>query len=296
MVAGTNDGMFTRGLTMRRTCVAALLVCLLPLVSMAAGRDFGSEGSSTGADPLGTRGAVTANGRYTLWSVEVPIPGNPKLMKGSGMGGYLSTDLYGQRLGFDLGYRVLSTNGVNADGTDLSASSSYTALEVQPDFNIVLFNSTPFFLSAGIGANARVNVMNMDESLAHSLGSWATIAAGPNVRMRLFLGPNFYLTGSAFVGLLNVAGLWTAAGINASSTTPPQAFYEKGGLDGIFVINGAASLAWRPLEWFAVSAGCGYRKSSFTVVTDADSSGNRRELGSGNESDLQPFAGVEFLY
>jgi hypothetical protein len=279
---------------MRRTRVAALLVCLLPMVSMAARQDSRSEGSPT-ADPLGTRGTVTVNGRYTLWSVEVPIPGNPTLMQGSAIGGYMSTDLYGRRLGFDLGYRVLSTNGVNADGRDLSERSSYTAIELQPDFNYVLINSTPLFLSAGLGANARINVMNMDETFARSLGSWTTISAGPNVRARLFLGPNFYATGSVFVGLLKVAGLWTAAGINVS-TVPPQAFYEKGGLDGLFIINGAASVAWRPFEWFAVSAGFGYRKSSFTVVTEADSNGNTRELGSGNESDLQPFAGVELLY
>jgi hypothetical protein len=127
-----------------------------------------------------------------------------------------------------------------------------------------------------------------------SLGAWTTVSAGPNVQARLFLGPNFYLTGSLFVGFIKVAGTWTAAGINAS-TTPPQAFYNKGDLEGLFVINGAASLAWRPVEWFAVSAGFGYRQGSFTV-TEQDSSGNPRERGSGSERDLQPFAGVEFLY
>ncbi|WP_309895943.1 hypothetical protein [Archangium sp.] len=264
------------------------------MVSMAARQDSRSEDAPT-ADPLGTRGTVTANARYTLWSVEVPIPGNPRLMQGSAIGGSMSTDLYGRRLGFDLGYRVLSTNAVNADGRALSEDSSYTAIELQSDFNYVLFNSTPVFLSAGIGANARINVMNLDEPFARSLGSWTTIAAGPNVRARFFLGPNFYVTGSAFVGFVKVAGLWTAAGINAS-TVPPQAFYEKGGLEGLFVINGAASLAWRPFEWFALSAGFGYRKSSFQVVTEADASGNTRELGAANENDLQPFAGVEFLY
>jgi hypothetical protein len=294
MVADLNAGLSTRGLTMRRTRVAAVLVCLLPMVSMAARQGSRSEDAPT-ADPLGTRGTVTANGRYTLWSVDVPIPGNPRLMQGAAIGGYMSTDLYGRRLGFDLGYRVLTTNAVNAGGRDLSENSSYTAIEVQPDFNYALINSTPFFLSAGIGANARINVMNLDETFARSLGSWTTIAAGPNVRARLFLGPNFYATGSLFVGLVKVAGLWTAAGINAS-TVPPQAFYEKGGLEGIFVINGMASFAWRPLEWFAVSAGFGYRESSFTVVTAEDASGNTRELGAGTESDLQPFAGVEFLY
>lgn len=263
------------------------------MVSMAARRDSPSEDAPT-ADPLGTRGTVTANGRYTLWSVEVPIPGNPRLMKGTAIGGAMSTDLYGRRLGFDLGYRVLSTNTVNADGRDLTESSSYTAFELQPDFNYVLVNTTPFFLSAGIGANARVNVLNLDETFARSLGAWTTISAGPNARARLFLGPNFYVTGSVFVGLLDVAGLWTAAGINAA-TVPPQAFYEKGNLEGLFVINGSASLAWRPLEWFAVSAGVGYRKSSYTV-TAQDSAGNKRELGTANESDVQLFAGVEFLY
>ncbi|WP_375770167.1 hypothetical protein NR798_04555 [Archangium gephyra] len=277
---------------MRPTHVAALLVCLLPLVSMAARRDDGSAPS--GADPLGTRGTVTANGRYTLWSVEVPIPGNPKLMKGSAIGGSMSTDLYGRMLGFDLGYRVLTTNAINGDERELPETTSYTAFEVQPGFNYVFVNSTPFFLSAGIGANARVNLMNVDEPLARSLGMWSTISAGPNVRTRLFLGPNFYLTGSLFVGLLKVAGFWTAAGLNAA-TAPPAAFYNKGDLEGLFVINGAASLAWRPLEWFAVSAGFGYRQGSFTV-TEKDASGNTRERGSANETDLQPFAGVEFLY
>lgn len=264
------------------------------MVSMAARQDSRSGDAPT-ADPLGTRGTVTANARYTLWSVEVPIPGNPRLMQGSAIGGFLSTDLYGRRLGFDLGYRMLSTNAVNADGRALSEDSSYTAIELQSDFNYVFVNSTPVFLSAGIGANARINVMNLDEPFARSLGSWSTVAAGPNVRARFFLGPNFYVTGSAFVGFVKVAGLWTAAGINAS-TVPPQAFYEKGGLEGLFVINGAASLAWRPFEWFALSAGFGYRKSTFQVVTEADASGNTRELGAANESDLQPFAGVEFLY
>lgn len=271
--------------------VATLLVCLLPLVSMAARR--GSE-PSTGADPLGTRGTVTANGRYTLWTVEVPIPGNPALMKGSAIGGAMSTDLYGRMLGFDLGYRVLSSNTVDGDGRVLSEKSSYTAIEVQPGFNYVFVNSTPLFLSAGVGANARINLMNVDETLARSLGMWTTISAGPNVRARLFLGPNFYLTGSAFVGLVKVAGFWTAAGLNAS-TAPPQAFYNKGSLEGLFVINGSASLAWRPLEWFAVSAGFAYRQASFTV-TEEDASGNTRERGTGTENDLQPFAGVEFLY
>ncbi len=279
---------------MRRTCVATVLVCLLPLVSMAARQDSRSSDAPT-ADPLGTRGTVTASGRYTLWSVEVPIPGNPRLMKGSAIGGSMSTDLYGRRLGFDLGYRVLSTNVVDADGRNLSEDSSYTAFEAQADFNYVLVNSTPVFLSVGVGANARVNVLNLDETFAHSLGAWTTIAAGPDVRARFFLGPNFYVTGSVFVGFVNVAGFWTAAGLNAS-TVPPQAFYEKGGLDGLFVINGAASLAWRPLEWFAVSAGFGYRKSSYTVVTEKDANGETREIGAANESDLQPFAGVEFLY
>jgi hypothetical protein len=57
---------------------------------------------------------------------KVPIPGNPRLMKGSAIGGSMSTDLYSRRLGFDLGYRLV--------------------------------NSTPVFLSVGVGANARVNV------------------------------------------------------------------------------------------------------------------------------------------
>jgi hypothetical protein len=264
------------------------------MVSMAARQDSRSEDAAT-ADPLGTRGTVTIHGRYTLWSVEVPIPGNPRQMQGSAIGGSMSTDLYGRRLGFDLGYRVLSTNAVQADGRALTESSSYTAFEVQPDFNYVFLNTTPVFLSAGIGANARVNVMNLEESFARSLGSWTTIAAGPNVRARFFLGPNFYVTGSVFVGLLKVAGLWTAAGINAT-TVPPQAFYENGGLEGMFILNGSASFAWRPFEWFAVSAGFGYRKSNFTVVTEPDSNGNTREIGPGTENDIQPFAGVEFLY
>ncbi|HZI05411.1 MAG TPA: hypothetical protein VEZ71_15370 [Archangium sp.] len=277
---------------MRHTRRVALLVCLLPLVSMAARRGDGSD--AAGADPLGTRGTVTANGRYTIWSVEVPIPGNPKLMQGSAIGGYMSTDLYGRMLGFDLGYRVLSTNAITADGRTLPETTSYTAFEVQPGFNYVFVNSAPLFLSAGIGANARVNLMNVDETLARSLGMWSTISAGPNVKARLFLGPNFYLTGSVFAGLLKVAGFWTAAGLNAS-TAPPAAFYNKGDLEGLFVINGSASLAWRPLEWFAVSAGFGYRQASFTV-TEQDASGNTRERGAGSENDLQPFAGVEFLY
>jgi len=289
MVVVLQPDMFTRGLTMSHLRVATLLVCLLPLVSMAARRSESSES----ADPLGTRGTVTANGRYTLWTVEVPIPGNPALMKGSAIGGAMSTDLYGRMLGFDLGYRVLSSNTVDADGRVLSEKSSYTAIEVQPGFNYVFVNSTPLFLSAGIGANARINLMNVDETLARSLGMWTTLSAGPNVRARLFLGPNFYLTGSAFVGLVKVAGFWTAAGLNAS-TAPPQAFYNKGNLDGLFVINASASLAWRPLEWFAVSAGFAYRQASFTVTEDA--SGTTRERGKGTENDLQPFAGVEFLY
>ncbi len=44
-----------------------------------------------------------------------------------------------------------------------------------------------------------------------------------------------------------------------------------------------------------MSAGFGYRKSSYTV-TEQDANGDTREIGAANESDLQPFAGVEFLY
>jgi hypothetical protein len=32
------------------------------------------------------------------------------------------------------------------------------------------------------------------------------------------------------------------------------------------------------------------------ALTEPDASGNARELGAALESDLQPFAGVEFLY
>lgn len=249
------------------------------------------------ADPLGTRGTLMINGRYDLWTSDVPLPGQPRLLEGSAPGVALSTDLYGKHLGFSLSFRALSTDALMADERELE-NSSFTLVEVQPDFNVVLVNANSLFLSAGATVSVRFNSLQMNEAFSRSVSAWYMAVAGANLRARYFITPHFYATATASVGFFGIAGQWVAAGVTTNPNGPPtipptstpQAFFNEGSLESPFVVNGLAAVSFRPFEWFAATAGVAYRSASYTVAEET------RERGDASESDLQPFVGVDFLY
>lgn len=251
---------------------------------------------TTVADPYETRGAVMLTGRYNVWSASVPLPGHPETLSGSGVALALSTDMYGRILGFDLGFRVMNDVAPSADGSELSEKSSFTLFEVQPEISYALFNKAPLFLGVGAGVNVRTNVLALDDLPSRALTNWTSVAAGPSARLRYFFGKSLHVTAAVHVSLLRLGGSWTAAGVSTvGAGGPPQAFFRSGDLEQLFVANGMMAVAWRPLEFLAVTAGVSYRVASFRVM-ERELDGRLKELGGGSESDLQPFLGLELLF
>lgn len=247
------------------------------------------------ADPLKTRGTVMTSLRLTTWKTAVPLPGIPSELNGDAPAIFFSTDLYGRRLGFDLSYRLLNTERVAANG-DALQNTKALFVEVQPDFNVVLMNRQPLFVSAGMGLNARLNVVDLDESFSRSVASWHTVVGGVDARARIYLGRYAYATGSVFVGFLPITGQWQSAGVTTFDisgqpdgpppTGSPQPYFESGSLSKFATVNGLAAVSVRPLEWIAANAGLAVRTASFQVDG----------RGPAQETDFQPFVGVDFLY
>lgn len=281
---------------MRHASIGSFIVCWIMGLQLRGARaeEAVRDKDQNVADPWNTRGTLMLDARLVSWRTDVPLPGLPSSLEGTAPAVFLSTDLYGRHLGFDLSYRALSTETLRSNGMQLNGRMALA--EVQPDFNVVVVNRKPLFLSAGIGLNVRLNVVDIDESFSRAVASWQTITLGANVRARAYLGRRLYATGSLFVGALPLLGSWQSAGVTSFDVSgppmggfpmgTPQPYFETGSITNPLVVNFWAAASARPLEWLAVTAGLALRRSSFDL----------EGRGSANELDVQPFAGVDFLY
>lgn len=186
----------------------------------------------------------------------------------------LGIDLYGRRVGFHLMLGGSMTE--NAQSEDIADPRlRYSGGEARLAMTATLWNSHGIFVGVGPGVEARAT--GIADSQGQSIAAWETVVAGGDVHGRVFLGRHVIVSGSAFAGVMPIAGEW-----QSSDTVDPAGAGSMEAL--VFASTLAASL--RPAEWIAVNGGVAMRNATHTFEDGT----------TGTESTLRPFVGLELLY
>lgn len=272
-----------------RTISLLLVTLLLPSVAIAEElpgevsevaeaappRSPSRERRTRVADPLSTRGAVSVVGGVTGWSASaLPFLDEEATASAEANAGSLSVDLYGRRVGFHLG--LGGSMSESAQSEEISDPRlRYTSGEARLAFTGTLWNSYGVFVGVGPGVEARAT--GIADAEGSRMASWESVVAGGDLRARFFVGRHVIVSGSAFAGVMPLAGEWQALDSTDGATA--------GQMDSlVFAGNVAASL--RPAEWIALHGGVAMREATHRVETG--------EIG--GESTLRPYVGLELLY
>ncbi len=236
------------------------------------------------ADPWFTRGSVTMAGGLTAWDAVMPVPGMAEKVNASAPTGGFDVDLYGRQIAFHLSFAGLASNQASApvEGID---NASLTSGEVRANLSAALWNSHGVFVGAGPGIEGRITTIGTLETGDEAFSSWQTVVAGADVRMRVFLGPRLFLTGTVFYGLMPLQGSWQT--VNAAPPSGDQSdWLQEGSITKSAVLSTSIGASLRPAEWIALHGGVAIRSATHEL-----------DVGeTGKESGLRPFLGLELLY